>query len=80
MKNKKLPQPTPFEVVSFNIEKMSNDILYALAVDVMIKSSTEFFEKTPDHLTLKEVLSKNKNLGNLLLADSIMKEALMISA
>jgi len=80
MKNKKLPQPTPFEVVSFNIEKMSNDIWYALAIDVLIKLSAEFFEKTPDHLTLKEVLSKNKNLGNLLLTDSIMKEALMISA
>jgi hypothetical protein len=77
---KKQAQLTPFEELSFHLEKMSADLGYALIFNNLIITSKTCTDDSPNTLQLREVLKNDPDLGNLIIADSIIKEALMILA
>ena len=69
---------TAIENAQYNIDKLAVDIYFSMLIDDLIKSK-DFYELKFE-TSIEDIRLKNEILGNLLLADSIIKNHLSISS
>ena len=71
-------QKGPFEKAKANVEALANNLYYTLTLNNYIMKLQSM--SLPTHLTIDELIENNYVIGNLVVADSIIQQAQMISA